>query len=170
MVACLGGITAFQVSLAAGAPFGALSYGGGYEGVLPTSLRVASGVAALVWGSAMVAVTTGRPGSARGQHALFTALTGIAGVGAMVNLASPSLPERLLWVPVTAALAVAAWHEARSLRPWLAGTPTRRRGDAAAQDGASDPHDPRDEDDDPDWYRTQPRMPARHASRESVSA
>ncbi len=117
VVACLGGITAFQVSLAAGAPLGLLAYGGAVAGVLPPSLRLASAVAALVWGSAMVAVTTGRPRSERGQRALFAGLAGVAGVGALVNLVSPSLPERLLWVPVTATLAVAAWHEARSLRP-----------------------------------------------------
>lgn len=172
VVACLGGITAFQVSLAAGAPFGALAYGGGTEGVLPTSLRVASGVAALVWGSATVAVTTGRPRSARGQHVLFSGLTAIAGVGAVVNLASPSLPERLLWVPVTTALAVAAWHEARSLRPWLAGTPTRRRGDAPPPDGAREPHDAVDDDavEADGRFRTRPLTAARHASREAVSA
>ena len=116
MVACLGGITAFQAALAAGAPFGVLAYGGFHEGVLPTSLRVASGVAALAWGSAMVAITTERPRSDRGQRALFAGLAGVAALGAFVNLVSPSLPERLLWVPVTAVLAVAAWHESRSVR------------------------------------------------------
>lgn len=117
VVAALGGITAFQVALAAGAPFGSLAYGGAHDGVLPLSLRVASGAAALVWGSAMLAVSSGRPRSLRGQHALFTGIAGVAGVGALVNLVSPSLPERLLWVPVTVALAVAAWHESRSVRP-----------------------------------------------------
>lgn len=116
MVACLGGITAFQAALAAGAPFGALAYGGFHDGVLPTTLRVASGVAALAWGAAMVAVTTERPSSDRGQRILFAGLAGVAAVGAFVNLASPSLPERLLWVPVTTVLAVAAWHESRSVR------------------------------------------------------
>lgn len=117
-MACLGGITAFQVSLAAGAPLGVLAYGGGHEGVLPTSLRVTSAVASLVWGGALVAVATGRPHEARWQRVLYSGVAGVAGLGAMVNLASPSLPERFLWVPVTAVLAVAAWHEARSLRPW----------------------------------------------------
>ncbi|MFQ6172690.1 hypothetical protein ACK8HX_13860 [Oryzobacter sp. R7] len=115
VVACLGGITAFQVSLAAGAPFGVLAYGGLHEGVLPPSLRVASALATLLWGAATVAVASGRPRAPERQRLLFTGLTAVAGVGALVNLASPSLPERLLWVPVTATLAVTAWHEARSL-------------------------------------------------------
>ena len=76
VVACLGGITAFQVSLAAGAPLGVLAYGGGHEGVLPTSLRVTSAVASLVWGGALVAVATGRPHEARWQRVLTRASPG----------------------------------------------------------------------------------------------
>ncbi|WP_377643410.1 hypothetical protein [Oryzobacter terrae] len=134
VVACLGGITAFQVSLAAGAPLAALAYGGGHEGVLPTSLRVTSAVASLLWGGALVAVATGRPHDLGRQRALYAGLAAVSGVGALVNLASPSLPERFLWVPVTAVLAVAAWHEARSLRPWRA--PARPADDLPESDDA----------------------------------
>ncbi len=117
VLACLGGISAFQVSLAAGAPFGAIAYSGATAGVLPPSLRAASAGAALVWGSAAAAVAAGRPRSPRAQRAVYLTVAGVAGVGSLVNLASPSLPERMLWVPVTAVLAVSAWHEARALRP-----------------------------------------------------
>ena len=52
----LAGITAFQVSLAAGAPWGRLAWGGGHDGVLPTDLRMASTGAAVGWGAVTVAV------------------------------------------------------------------------------------------------------------------
>lgn len=114
---CLGGLTAFQVSLAAGAPFGVVAYGGAAHGVLPPSLRATSAVAAIVWGSATAAIVTGRPRSRSAQRAMYTALAGVAAAGSAVNLASPSLPERLLWVPVSVLLAATAWHQARSLGP-----------------------------------------------------
>ncbi|MEC5181730.1 hypothetical protein [Arthrobacter sp. CG_A4] len=38
---------------------------------------------------------------------------GLMAVGAMVNLASPSLVERMIWTPVTAGLVVLLWNAAR---------------------------------------------------------
>ena len=84
----LAGVTAFQVSLAAGTPWGRLAWGGSHEGVLPTDLRVAS------------ALRGGCGGSV---------------VGAALNLASPSPPERALWAPVTAAVAVLTGRASRAL-------------------------------------------------------
>ncbi len=37
-------------------------------------------------------------------------------VGSILNIASPSLIERLLWVPVTVALVLAFWRAARAGR------------------------------------------------------
>jgi hypothetical protein len=51
----LGGISVFQVLLALGAPWGSAAYGGGAagpDGVLPSGLRVASAVAAVILGVA----------------------------------------------------------------------------------------------------------------------
>jgi hypothetical protein len=62
-------------------------------------------------------VATERPRSRRGQRGLFGGLAVVAGAGALVNLASPSLPERLIWVPVTLTLALAAGRAARALAP-----------------------------------------------------
>ena len=50
----LGGITGFQVALAAGAPAGRLAWGGSHDGTLPDGLRAASGVAAVVWGLSLI--------------------------------------------------------------------------------------------------------------------
>ena len=110
----LAGITAFQVSLAAGAPWGRLAWGGSHEGVLPTDLRAASAGAAVVWGAVTVAVATQRPRSARAQTRLLRGVSGVSAVGAALNLASPSPAERALWAPVTAALAVLTWRASRS--------------------------------------------------------
>ena len=41
-------------------------------------------------------------------------VAGVSVVGAALNLASPSPPERALWAPVTAALAVLTWRASRS--------------------------------------------------------
>ncbi|GAA4403951.1 hypothetical protein GCM10023168_15940 [Fodinibacter luteus] len=111
----LGGVTAFQLALAAGAPWGRLAWGGGHEGTLPIELRVSSGVAALLWGAATVAVAAERPRSARGQRVLLRGLGGVCGLGAALNLASPSRAERAVWAPVSAAAAVLTWRVARAV-------------------------------------------------------
>ena len=54
-VALSGALVAFQVALAAGAPWGEVSWGGGHVGVLPEQLRVASGVSAVLWSGALLA-------------------------------------------------------------------------------------------------------------------
>jgi hypothetical protein len=111
----LAGITAFQVSLAAGAPWGRLAWGGGHDGVLPTDLRVASTGAAVVWGAVTVAVATSCPPSARGQTVLLRGVGAVSAAGAVLNIASPSPAERALWAPVSAAVAVLTWRAARAL-------------------------------------------------------
>jgi hypothetical protein len=111
----LGGLTAFQVALAAGAPWGRLAWSGTHEGTLPAGLRVASGAAAVLWGAATVAVAAELPRSPRAQRLLLRGVSGVCAVGAALNLASPSLPERALWAPVSAAVAVLTWRVARAL-------------------------------------------------------
>ncbi len=125
--ALLAGIAAFQVAAASGAPVGALAWGGAHEGALPPDLRTASAVSALVWGAAAVAVATGRPRAASGRRRLLQGVAVLSGAGVLVNLASPSLPERMVWVPVSAVVAALAWRGAR-------------RGRAAPVTGASAAH------------------------------
>ena len=43
------GLAAFQGALALGAPLGRASWGGAYDGQLPMALRIASGVAVVVY-------------------------------------------------------------------------------------------------------------------------
>ncbi len=106
--ALLAGVAGFQLALAAGAPWGDVAYGGGHPGVLPDELRMTSAVVAPVYG-ALAAVAAGA-GGARLRRGVLRGTTVLLTVGCAVNLASPSLPERLLWVPVTAAAAVLAWR------------------------------------------------------------
>lgn len=106
--ALLTGVAGFQLALAAGAPWGVVAYGGAHPGVLPDELRLASAVAAPVYG-ALAAVAAGAGGT-RLRRGVLRGTTALLAVACAVNLASPSLPERLLWVPVTAAAAVLAWR------------------------------------------------------------
>ena len=110
----LGGITGFQVALAAGAPWGSLAWGGSHDGVLPDRLRAASGVAAAGWGVATVVVAAELPRSATGQRLVLRGVGVLCAAGAVLNLVSPSPAERALWAPVSAAVAALAWRAART--------------------------------------------------------
>ena len=104
-------VVIFQVALATGAPFGRAAWGGRHQGVLPTRLRVASGVAAfVVYPIIIVAVldATGfldwdlLPGNGATVMWTFVALFTF---GALANLVSRSMLERL-WASVSLAIAV----------------------------------------------------------------
>ncbi len=116
LAALLAGTAGFQVAIAAGAPLGAWSWGGAHDGVLPPGLRAASGVAAVAWGAAAAAVATDRPRAHAAHRGLHLGLALVSTLGAVANLASPSLPERAVWVPVTAAVAALAWRAVRADR------------------------------------------------------
>lgn len=104
-------VAAFQVALAFGAPWGRAAWGGANEGRLPRNLRIASAVAAVAW------ILLGSLIFERAGHELiplpFTvpnwvpwALFGLSLLGAVMNLASKSRLERVIWSPVAAVLAL----------------------------------------------------------------
>jgi hypothetical protein len=106
-------VVAFQFGLAGGAPWGAASWGGAVEGVLPARLRIASAMSVLVLGFMGWAVAA-RAGLIDLSPVPRSVLGGVAwgvsayfGLGAVVNLASRSKVERL-WSPVSAVIAVCA--------------------------------------------------------------
>jgi hypothetical protein len=104
----LSGMAAFQIALAAGAPWGAAAWGGANQGVLPRGLRVSSAGSALVYVLlAFAARSTLMPAQLRRR--LLTVASGGMVVGTVMNLASKSNLERTLWAPVAAALAVVLW-------------------------------------------------------------
>jgi hypothetical protein len=116
------GLVGFQLALAAGAPLGRLAWSGRHDGTLPAGLRAASAVSALVWAGALgAAATTDRsPLLSRVR----TAYAVVAGAGTVLNAASPSRPERLLWTPVAASIAVSLWRLSREPAANVARTST----------------------------------------------
>jgi hypothetical protein len=103
-------IAFFQISLAMGAPFGEVVWGGGHDPVLPPGLRIASAIAAvmLIW---MLLVVLARAGVVRIEPvrraylAGFTwAVAGFMALNTMGNVASKSLFEQRVLAPVTAIL------------------------------------------------------------------
>jgi hypothetical protein len=109
-VVLLGLVAAFQAAIAAGAPVGPLAYGGAHGGVLPDRLRVTSAAAVVVWTGLGTVVARPQLVPPRPRRWLLTGAAGAVGVGALLNLASPSLPERVAWTPVSTGLAALLWR------------------------------------------------------------
>lgn len=105
----LGALAVFQIALAAGAPLGALAWGGKHR-VLPRGLRIASAVSVLVYGL-FAAIIAGAVSSLDrfGDHIPGTpvgiwVLTAYFGLGVVANAISRSRPERFVMTPVAAVL------------------------------------------------------------------
>ena len=111
-------IAAFQLALALGVPWGRAAYGGG-SATLEPGLRVASGVATVVWllAAAVVLGRAGYWGSAR-RSGFFPWGTWVVAVlltlGAVVNFASSSPWERFGWGPLALLVAILCVVLARS--------------------------------------------------------
>ena len=102
-------ITVFQLALAAGAPGGAMAWGGGYPGVLPGRLRLSSALAALFFYPPVAILVLDSAGLIEvGWNVRpfwIWLLAGFFALGAIANFASRSKLERI-WGPVSLALAV----------------------------------------------------------------
>jgi hypothetical protein len=111
-------IATFQVALALGAPLGRAAWGG-TRTHLPTSLRIASGVAAVFWCLAAVVVLARGGLDAAPLPAVIArwgtwVLVALLPVGALMNVASTSPWERFLWAPLALVLAILCLVVARS--------------------------------------------------------
>jgi hypothetical protein len=102
---------AFQGALALGAPLGHAAWGGSYEGQLPMSLRIASGVAVGVY-VLFALIVVGR-GGFRVMPLPYGVLrwgtwvlAGLMFLGGLLNLASSSGWERFGWGPFSLILGV----------------------------------------------------------------
>ena len=110
-VVLLGAIVVFQLALAFGVPWGAMAWGGRNPGVLPTRLRIASAVVAVVVYPLVIALVLAAAGLIGDEWLpvdrtlVMWVLTGVLGVGALMNFGSRSRPERL-WGAVALTIAL----------------------------------------------------------------
>lgn len=108
----VGGVVAFQLALAAGAPWGHLAMGGASPGRLPPVMRAAAVGQVLLLGL-LAAVVLARAGLAlpRWRAASGRMIWGVVGytvLGAVLNAITPSAGERALWLPTTLVLGACA--------------------------------------------------------------
>ncbi|MFK5688318.1 hypothetical protein ACI3EY_01530 [Ornithinimicrobium sp. LYQ92] len=108
----LGALAIFQLGLAAGAPWGRASYGGGHPGVLPYRLRRISAGAVPLYAGLAVTVASPRTPVRLRRH-LLTGVAGLMGIATVMNAVSPSLPERAIWTPTAAVVGLSAWRARR---------------------------------------------------------
>ena len=111
-------VIAFQIALAAGAPWGELTMGGAFPGQLPIRMRLAA------LGSAVLLLLFSGIVAARARLALprwhslsrrlILVVIAYTAVGVVLNALTPSNRERVVWLPVTLALAGCALVVARS--------------------------------------------------------
>ncbi|MGX1791646.1 hypothetical protein ACWIDW_01670 [Microbacterium sp. NPDC055312] len=102
-------VAAFQIALAAGAPWGRFAWGGSHD-VLPAKLRIGSAAAVMIY-AVIAVIAVARVGAApllpQGVAAVaMWVVFGYFTLGILMNAASRSKPERLVMVPTTIALAV----------------------------------------------------------------
>jgi hypothetical protein len=93
----------FQLAMAAGAPWGHLTLHGRNPGQFPPVLRALAIVQGLML-ALMALVVLARSGVINvlvGSWAIWVVLA-LTGLSMLANIASPSLPERYLWGPITA--------------------------------------------------------------------
>jgi hypothetical protein len=124
------GVAAFQLLLALGAPWGSWTQGGANAGVLPAGNRVLAAVScALLVVMAFAILARAGSGPFRGLPRgvvtfLAWATTVYAGLGVLLNLATPSAVERAAFAPLTAVVLVCCVVVLRATRRRRAPVPT----------------------------------------------
>lgn len=98
------GVIAFQIALAAGAPWGAYAMGGAYPGQFPPALRVAAIIQAVILGLWALVVLTRvgimLPTWTRTSHWLIWVVVAFSALSLVLNTITPSTSERAIWAPV----------------------------------------------------------------------
>jgi hypothetical protein len=115
------GVIAFQMALAAGAPWGAYAMGGVARGQFPPALRVAAIIQAVLL-AGMAAVILARaglilPGWAQVSGWLVWIVVALMGGFLVLNLITPSAGERAIWAPTLALLLISSLIVAFSSSP-----------------------------------------------------
>ena len=105
-------VVAFQVALAAGAPWGAFAMGGAFPGQFPPALRIAALVQAglLIALTAVVLARAGilLPGWSQVSRWLIWFVVAFAALSLVLNLITPSTGERAIWAPVAFLLLISS--------------------------------------------------------------
>src|SRR5919206_4165222 len=98
------GVVAFQIALAAGAPWGGYAMGGAVPGQFPPALRIAALVqAALIVGMAALVLSRAGlilAGWSRVSRWLVWVVVAVTAMSFVLNLITPSAGEQALWAPV----------------------------------------------------------------------
>jgi hypothetical protein len=106
------GVVAFQVALAAGAPWGAFAMGGAFPGAFPPPLRVAALVQGVVIALLAVVVLSCAgvilPSWSRAARWLVWLAVAVAALSTVLNIVTPSAGERAIWAPVALLLLVSS--------------------------------------------------------------
>ena len=119
------GVVAFQVALAAGAPWGAYAMGAVFPGTFPVTLRIAA-LAQAVLVAGMAAVVLSRAGLVGSAWSGVTRwlvwwVVALEAVSLVLNLITQSAGERAIWAPVALLLlsssTVVAFEGGSPLRP-----------------------------------------------------
>jgi hypothetical protein len=97
-------VVAFQIALAAGAPWGAFAMGGAYPGQFPPALRIAALIQAALL-LALAAVVLARvglilPSWSRAVRWLIWFVVAFSTLSFILNLITPSAGERAIWAPI----------------------------------------------------------------------
>jgi hypothetical protein len=111
------GVIAFQLALAAGAPWGEYAMGGGFPGQFPPELRVAAIVQAVIL-ALLTMVVLARAGVAlprwsRTSRWIIWVVVVFSALSLVLNLITPSASERAIWAPVALVMLVCSVIVAR---------------------------------------------------------
>lgn len=106
------GVVAFQIALAAGAPWGAYAMGGASPGRFSPAMRVSAVVQALLLaGMAVVILARAElilPGWFGVSHWLVWVVVALTALSLVLNLITPSARERAIWVPTLLVLLISS--------------------------------------------------------------
>ena len=106
------GVVAFQIALAAGAPWGAFAMGGSFPGQFPPALRISALIqAVLLVGLAMIVLARANlilPSWSRVSRWLVWLAVGFSALSLVLNLITPSAGERAIWAPTAFLLLISS--------------------------------------------------------------
>lgn len=117
------GVVAFQIALAAGAPWGEFAMGGAYPGRFPPELRVAAVAQAVILALLALVVfaraDVALPTWSRASRWLIWVVAAFSTLSLVLNTITPSVRERAIWAPVAFIMLICSVIVARSKRSKL---------------------------------------------------